>query len=155
MWRASLFVLVVSFCAPAHAEATCPWLTQGTAATLLGGDVSVIVHVIEGMGSCDFVSNTNGGTKASPSRASLHLRIQVSHSSSKECATGERLTGIGEDAVLCSQTAAGDQQDIVRGRVRSTYFLCVLEGAKTNSTDDAFQRTTIERIAEVVAGNLF
>ncbi|WP_263380311.1 hypothetical protein [Granulicella paludicola] len=113
------------------------------------------VHVTEGTGGCDFVSNTNGGTKASASRANLHLRIEVSHSSPKECAAGERLTGIGEDAVLCSQTVAGEQQDMVRGRVRSTYFLCLLEAAKTNSTDEALQRTTLERIAEVVAGNLF
>jgi hypothetical protein len=79
----------------------------------------------------------------------------VSPSLPKECATGERLTGIGEDAVLCSLTVAGEQQDIIRGRVRGTYFLLVLKSAKTNSTDEALQRTTLERIAEVVAGSLF
>jgi hypothetical protein len=49
----------------------------------------------------------------------------------------------------------GEQRDIIRGRVRGTYFLLVLKAARANSTDEALHKTTLERIAEVVAGNLF
>lgn len=155
MCRALLFVFVVILYAQAHAEATCPWLTQGTAATLLGGDVTVAVQVTAGAGKCEFVSNASGRSKESASGGSLRLRIEVNSSSPKKCATGEPLPGIGEDAVLCSMAVAGEQQDIIRGRVRNTYFLLELRTPETNANDEALHRTALERIAEAVTGNLF
>jgi hypothetical protein len=121
----------------------------------MGGEVNTVVHVTAGKGSCDFVSYANDGSNGPTPGDSLHLMIAVGLSSPKECVTGERLTGIGEDSVLCSAAVGGAQQEIIRGRVRGTYFLLVLRAAKATPSDKALHRTMLEHIAEVVAGNLF
>lgn len=155
MLRACALVFLLSLCAKAHAEEACPWLTKGTVAALMGGDVSVAVHVLAGEGTCDFLRDANGGSNGPAPGDGLHLRIAVSPLPPKECATGERLTGIGEDSVLCSMDVEGTHREMIRGRVRDKYVLVTLSIAKKNPAYDASLRQMLERATEEVAGNLF
>jgi hypothetical protein len=145
---------LIAFCAEAHAQEACPWLTKGTAAALLGGDVGVQVRVSKGEGVCDFQRETSGRSNARMPEDGLRLRIAVGHLMPKECATGERLTGIGEDSVLCGMDVAGARQEMIRGRVRDKYFLFTLIAAAGSPADTSWLRKTLEQGAEEVAGNL-
>jgi len=136
--------MLLALVAAAHAQQACPWLTQGTAAALMGGEVSATVHGSATEGTCEFQRSPPG---------SLHMSIAVSHSQPKQCTTGEPLTGIGQDAVFCMSDAGNGHVVTIRSRVRSTFFLLTLTGKVT--TDKASLRNVLEQAAEEVAGNLF
>ncbi len=144
-----VLLLMLSLGAAAHAQDVCPWLTQGTAATLMGGEVSTSVHVAGGEGMCEFLRRGSTGTH------SLAMRIAVNHQTPQDCPSGERLTGIGQDAALCTSDAGGEHHVIIRGRVRSIHFLLTLVGRENNASEKALMRTALEQAAEEVAGNLF
>ncbi len=155
MWRVYALLSLFSLCACARAQEICPWLTQGTAAALLGEDVQVHIHVSAGEGDCEFVPRAGGDPSgAVPSTGKL-MTIVVSHQSSKECATGERLAGIGEDSIFCEADVEGSHRETIRGRVRSKYFLLMVTSRKTSASDNASLRHSLEQVAEEVAGNLF
>jgi hypothetical protein len=143
--------------APAHAPTpaplkdTCPWLTQGSAARALGGDVLVTVDVPNTVeGSCRF--SRQGGSSNS-------LEILVSKSAAPKCPTEVMvLRGIGNQAVRCKDAGShGVVTEIINSRVRERNFSVTMmvhgqnNAAKTpESQDDA-----LEQIAEQVAGNLY
>jgi hypothetical protein len=141
VWRAALFLLMLTVCAAARGQQSCPWLTQGTAAALLGGAVRANAQVAEGVGSCEFVREDG----------SLRLKIVVSHARPKECVNGTALTGVGEDAVACTEEIAGEHRETIRGRVRAHYFLLTMS-ARSGSLS---MRDALEQVGEEVAGNLF
>jgi len=151
-WMLCLLALgVISAYGQAVAPAACPWLTQGTAARVLGGDVSVDVHVSEaGEGTCSFVRGTDAQTL---------LRIEVSKSTLPGCgADAKELRGIGNEALRCTLPAEGNHAvEKISGRVRDRYFTLTKRYRFTseargpaNTQDDA-----LEQAAESVAGNLF
>jgi hypothetical protein len=82
------------------------------------------------------------------------MTIAVSHLPPKECATGKQLTGIGQDAVLCSMNSQGLHHEIIRGHVRTTYFILTMTGKAAGASDKALS-IPLEQAAEEVAGNLF
>jgi hypothetical protein len=155
VWRACLLLFMLSLCPGARAQQACPWLTQGTAAGLMGGDVSASVHVSAGEGTCEFVRAVGGDHPGAGSKSSLHLRIVVSHLPPPECARGERLTGIGQDAALCRTDAKGEHHEIIVGRVRTTHFVLTLTAREASASHEASFRGSLEQAAEEVSGNLF
>lgn len=155
MWRACALLAMLSLCAGANAQEVCPWLTQGTAAALMGGSVSANVHVSVGEGTCEFSRGAGGDHAGAAMGSSLHMKIVVTNLPPKECVTGERLTGVGEDAVLCRMDSEGEHRETIRGRVRATYFLLTLIAKETSTTDKGSLRRSLEQAAEEVAGNLF
>jgi hypothetical protein len=140
--------------AVAHGEEVCPWLTQGTAAALMGGDVTSNVHVSAREGSCEFLRSEGNDRLSGVSDTSLHMKIVISHIPPTECVTGKRLTGIGQDAFLCITNAGGKYQQIIRGRVRATYFILTLTGKEVSEADKTPSKA-LEQAAEEVTGNLF
>jgi hypothetical protein len=122
-----------------HTQTTCPWLTQGSASNLLGGDVAMKVSVsVTGQGSCRFV------------RSDDTLEILVSKAALAVCPRGStELKGIGNQAATCKASGRGY---VVSGRVRDFHFTVtqIARGKKSSVEQDALQQ-----IAEQVAGNLY
>jgi hypothetical protein len=152
---ASVFVLAAAIQAqtpaPSATAKSCPWLTEGSAARVLGAPVSVSVNVSDaGEGSCMFsLKQGSGGT----------IKIEVSKSALLSCGKdGTAMIGVGNEATRCKLPGSSDPNaELVNGRVRSMHFNIVVHAnGKTGSTsssdahDDDLQKT-----AESVAGNLF
>jgi hypothetical protein len=133
---------------PARSQTTCPWLTQGSASSLLGRDVSIKVDVSDtGEGSCRFL------------RPHDSLEILVSKTALASCPTGSiALKGIGNQAARCkapgSHSGGGD---MISGRVRDLHFTLTrtAHGQKLPVTLPDAQQDALEQIAEQIAGNLF
>jgi hypothetical protein len=135
----------------ARSQTTCPWLTQGSASTMLGGDVSVKVSVSEtGKSFCRFLRQQGSHNS---------LEILVSKAALVSCPAGSTaLKGIGNQAARCK--APGSRSggvDMVSGRVRDTYFTLThtaLGQKRPVKLSDA-QGDALEQIAEQIAGNLY
>lgn len=121
----------------------------------MASDVRVSVHVSEGEGSCEFLRTAVDYDNRAAAGEALVLRITVNRQLPRECATGEPLKGIGQDALFCAEDAYGKHQQIIRGRVRDTYFILALTSNETKSSNKAALRRTLEQAAEEVAGNMF
>ena len=141
-------LLLLSAAELADAQEACPWLTEGTAAALMGGDVSATMHVSGGMGTCDFILDRKSGD-------AVRMDIAVSHRSANECVQGERLPGVGQDAFACRTNTGGEHREVIRGRVRGMFFLLTLTTTDTRSIDEALWSKRLEQAAEAVAGSLF
>jgi hypothetical protein len=136
---------------PARSPTTCPWLAQGSASGLLGGDVSIKVSVSDtGAGSCRFL-RTQGSHDA--------LEILVSNTALASCPAGStELKGIGNQAERCkapgSHSGGGD---MISGRVRDLHFTVTrtAHGQKLPVKLPDAQEDALEQIAEQIAGNLF
>jgi len=130
---------------------SCPWLTEGSAAKALGGDVSVTVKVANaGEGSCKFARQQD---------APNSLEILVSKASLSSCPTGSiRLTGVGNEASECKlQSPHGEASEMVSSRVRDMNFTVTLaEQEHRSHTKSMDERDDVAaQIAEQVAGNLY
>lgn len=135
----------------ARGATACPWLTQGSAAALLGGEVTSAVTATEtNEGSCTF-SRTRGTTSS--------LEVTVQKGTLAGCPESSRkLKAIGNEALLCAiAPSANESGEEVSGRVRDSFFTIVLRvrgPGKAGMSLDA-QRVAVEQAAEQVAGNLF
>ncbi|MGC2604381.1 MAG: hypothetical protein WA419_02380 [Silvibacterium sp.] len=136
---------------PRSQNTGCPWLTQGTAARALGGDVSVSVNVSgTGEGSCRF-SQQPGSPHS--------LEILVSKAALPTCPPDStNLKGIGNQAARCKRPGShGEIVEMVSSRVRDRYFTVTLTSREqkglVKSPDP--QDDELEQIAEKVAGSLY
>jgi hypothetical protein len=164
MWSRSLFVLLLSSAAMAqtqygssanpatipHGQTGCPWLSQGSAAHALGGDVSATMRVSNGEGTCSF--------SRQPSAPDM-LEIAVSKAVLPVCPPGSTsLRGIGNEAMSCRHGAPrGDSVEMISSRVREVHFTVTLttRSPKNSVKPDDPQNDVLEQIAEQVAGNLY
>jgi hypothetical protein len=130
----------------ARSQTTCPWLTQGSASRVLGGDVSTKVSVADtGEGSCRFLREP---------RSPDSLKILVSKNALASCPTeSKELKGIGNQAAMCRVKGV----EMVSGRVRDLHFTVTLasRGQRSPAKSPDAQEDALELIAEQVAGNLF
>jgi hypothetical protein len=122
---------------PSSADATCPWLTEGSAAKVLGGQVHVILNVASStQGTCTFVKTA---------RPQEQLKVLVGAGNIPSCPTGSaKVIGVGDQASRCHLPHSAQ---MISGNVRTVDMAITLSG---NQTEDA-----IQQIAEQVAGNLF
>ena len=164
MWRAALLCLLLPSAAfaqtqygtaakpgPApHPQTGCPWLTEGSAAHTLGGDISAIVKVAEGQGTCTFTR------KQTPMDL---LEISVSKAALHSCPSGSAsLRGIGNEALTCRHGGAhGDMVEMVSSRVRDQNFTVTLttRSQKNAGKADDPQNDALEQVAEQIAGSLY
>jgi hypothetical protein len=148
-----LFIIASSADAMGQATTSCPWLTTGTAAKLLGGEVTVVAHVDGSFaGSCRFVRQSGDLTAS--------IEVLVGSTDSHLCPEGSiKLNALGNAAVQCHVRDAY----IIAGRIRDVYFavsMTNLSGATKQEPDDprladAYGASALERIAEQVVGNLY
>jgi hypothetical protein len=147
-----------AFAASAAAEEhTCPWITAGTAAALLGGDVATYVVLGKAEdGSCRFVRHRQPDQQEQKTAAELEITVDRMKDPASTFATytarcrGEKtaLRGIGNEAYACD-LASGIG---IVGRVRDAAFMLLLN---TKIPNDASLRAHLSEAAEQVAGNLF
>jgi hypothetical protein len=129
----------------------CPWLTQGTAAKMLGGDVSVILNLSDsGEGSCKF-SREQGPSEI--------LEIVVKKADLAGCPTDSvALRAIGNEAAMCKHAGPnGEVVQMVSSRVRDQHFIVTITSRaheKAAKAPDP-QDEPVARVAEQVAGSLF
>jgi hypothetical protein len=134
----------------AQAETGCPWLTEGSAAHMLGGDVSVSVTA----------TNKDDGTCRFSRRSEPRgvLEIAVARQPQQVCsARSMKLKGIGNEATRCSLRAPhGQAAEMISSRVRDLFFTVVSRmPAKKAVKSVNLQEDGLEQIAEQVAGNLY
>lgn len=151
MLRLWLICALFSILTPsARAQQTCPWLTQGTAAKLMGGPVTADVHTITAnQGSCVFTRGTSGNT--------VVLRIETGPALSAVCVDGDHLHGVGNQALRCATDQAHEHREAIHGNVRATHFALILtvpDSAASLLPQDV-QRNAAEQAGEEVAGSLF
>lgn len=151
------FLLLVVFAAPATALAqssqSCPWLNAGTAAKILGADVSVSAHADSNWsGMCRFV--TINGKEGS-------IEIIIGKTDAHACgANRTSIAAIGNEAWLCSANGTHRQVvQILTGRVRDAWFVVRMaagsEPAALSSETEPFHSSPIKFLAEQVSGNLY
>jgi hypothetical protein len=146
-----LFLLLISLPIAqlrAQQPSTCPWLSQGSAAHALGGDVSVTVSTANpSEGSCRF-SRQQGPPD--------FLEIRVSKSSLSKCpADATQLKGIGNQAERCRLPGYHSEVvDMISSRIRDLHFTVTLtlHGPKKSQNP---QEDPLEQVAEQVAGSLY
>lgn len=135
----------------AHAQAACPWLTQGTAEAYLQAPVTPFTNLSSSNeGSCLFTLHHEAATSA--------LKITVTTTPQTTCPSGKPLTGIGTEATLCSTHSTHNRTtDTVSGRVRTYYFTIELSitGKSTPTLSTEQRQLIVEQAAQEVAGNLF
>ena len=165
MWARILLLLLLSTVAlaqtqygtapkatrPVPAQKGCPWLTEGTAAHALGGDVSVTASVSDiGEGLCSFSRRQD---------ADDSLEILVSKAALPACPPeSTSLKGIGNEALACRPHASqGHAVEMISSRVRDFRFtvtLTTLDQKASPKPVDA-QNDALEQVAEQVAGSLY
>jgi len=125
---------------PSSAGTTCPWVTEGSAAKVLGGEVHVILNVASPtQGTCTFVKTT---------RPQEQLKVLVGAGNVPSCPAGSaRVIGVGDQASRCHLPHSAQ---MISGRVRTVDMAITLSSSSASQSEDA-----IEQIAEQVAGNLF
>ncbi len=147
---------------PAHAANNCPWMSEATASSLLGGDAAVVyVAATERKPAvCTFTQQTSQGVR------SLQLAVQVVGDPQARLAQAESTCGtepaplhaIGNEAIFCrGEDGQGQRSEHAVGRVRDQLF-SILIG--TSVKDDAVLtrdalKARIYTASEQVAGNLF
>jgi hypothetical protein len=119
------------------AVSTCPWVTEGSAAKVLGGEVHAILNVANPtQGTCTFVKTA---------RPQEQLKVLVGAGNIPSCPAGSaKVIGVGDQASRCRLPHSAQ---MISGNVRAVDMAITLSG---NQPDDALQQ-----IAEQVAGNLF
>jgi hypothetical protein len=155
----ALIVFVGAGTALGHAAPMCPWLTSGTAERFLGGEVSVAANVDSSGagGSCSF---TRPGGDRAPS-----IEILVGPIDTHACPQDSiKLKALGNEAVQCRLSASPSKQsDQIAGRIRKTFFVVTITnvpGATRKEPEDprikdAYGASPIERLTELVVGNLY
>ncbi|MGA8531998.1 MAG: hypothetical protein WB622_19905 [Acidobacteriaceae bacterium] len=131
------------------AEAACPWLTEGTAADALGGNVTVTVAGNSSEGSCRF-ARRDGSMD--------FLEIHVGAEPLRACPTGSLpLRGIGNEAQRCRMAGAhGMMEEMASGSVRALHFTVTLAGRASRGSGKASESDdNLARIADEVAGSLY
>ena len=137
--------------APAtESRSVCPWLTQGSAANALGGDVSATIAVSNsGEGFCRF---------SRPQAPHNSLEILVGKGLSACPAGSPVVRAIGNEATRCRLSGPkGQLAEMMSSRVRDLHFTVTLTltAQKTLVKSPDPQEDQLEQIAEQVAGNLY
>ena len=158
-------LLTASLPALAQSPASCPWLTLGTASSLLGVSAAVRVQLAEdGSGSCRFQPQTE--TDSAPTQS---LIVTVTTHPGTVCDShATPLRGIGNQAEECVLAASRSQDAAsgvtrIAGKVRDHWFVLDASGLPRSSLrnppprwpDEAARPTQLELAAEQVADNLY
>ena len=153
------FALVLIFSSAltgfSQTPAVCPWLTTGSAAVALGGEVTIVTQSSGNWdGSCKFEHHSEKVTQT--------IEILLSRTDSHPCPAGSTtLKALGNSAVQCAHTKPnGDESDTIAGRVRDAYFVVTMTNVRgaigeQARSSDPFDASPLERVAEQVVGNLF
>ena len=150
-------LIVLATISMAQEPVTCPWFSSGSAQTVLGGPVTLHLHMGEnGQGLCEFTSQSGDISKM--------LRILVGKADKHVCPPGStQIEALGNDAMQCRRPdEQGHTWDAIAGRMRDTFFVVttsnVPDALKIPAVEgrpaDQYGASILERAAEQVVGNL-
>jgi len=156
-----ILILAPAAAAMAQAGAVCPWFTAGSAAKVLGGDVSLTAHLTaqpngSWEGDCRFVRGSGASAPA--------IAILIGEVDTHPCPPASaKLKALGNEAMQCHQTIQGEQADTIAGRMRDLYFVVTMidvpEATRDKPADarlaSPYGASALERVAEQVVGNLY
>jgi hypothetical protein len=153
-----LLALVPATTSFAQTGASCPWFTAGSAAKVLGGDVTTVVRTTGNWeGSCLF-------TRASVS-VKQEIDILVGKADTHPCPErSNKVIALGNEAVQCERMESPTQSEAtIAGRIRDVYFVVSMvnvpaatrEPSLNAKPPDRFGGSLLERTAEEVVGNLY
>jgi hypothetical protein len=152
-----LFLALSSVVCSAQTPAVCPWLTTGSAESVLGGAVALAMHVDgNAQGNCRF-------TRANGIEQKV-IEIVIGKADTQPCPHGStNLTALGNEAVQCKTANQGKTVNMIAGRVRDIFFVVSITNLPDAATvpdgpapaHDSFNASILERVAEQVAGNLY
>jgi hypothetical protein len=145
-WATSVHAQSVS-----AAHHRCAWLTEGSAASLLGGEVSPTASLSDsGEGSCKFMRRQEPFDS---------LEVTVSKSALPTCPPiSTNLVGIGNPTSMCRILGAhGLAAVLISGRVRDFYFTVSVDYSKRKTPPQSteLREDLMALVADQVAGNLF
>jgi hypothetical protein len=137
--------------AVAAARHSCAWLTEGSAAGLLGGEVTPTASLSDaGEGSCKFIRRQEPFDS---------LEVIVSKTALPTCPPDStRLVGVGNPTSMCRILGArGLTAELISGRVRGFYFTLTIDFSrrKTPPQSTEVREDLMAQVADQVAGNLF
>lgn len=148
---------------PAHAANNCPWMTEATASSLLGGDAVGAYTAAVGAAPavCTFTRSNPEATRTIRVSVEIVSTSPHEHLATMEQTCGahaEALQAIGNEAVFCStKTPDASATELALGRVRDQVFTITLatslKGDRELTTD--VLKAHLYTAAEQVAGNLF
>ncbi|HUN85964.1 MAG TPA: hypothetical protein VMU48_16415 [Terracidiphilus sp.] len=158
---ARIFVLlwfVPAVTAWAQTQTSCPWFTAGSAAKVLGGDVTIMAHSTGNWeGSCLFTRKTDSSLQ--------DIEILIGKVKSDPCPVGSpRVIALGNEAMQCQRMTAAAQPEItIAGRIKDVYFVISMvnpspapgESPAGARHPDSGGASLIEQVAEQVVGNLY
>jgi hypothetical protein len=129
----------------------CPWFTERSAVTALGGDVKVTLTLATGtQGICTFIKQQSPEDE---------LKIIVGGNNVPSCPPGStKVVGVGTRANRCRMTASqGGIQEMIGGAVREKNFAVIIAMRVDPSAASSPSPKTdiLQQVAEQVAGNLF
>lgn len=150
----ALCLFAVLFFAPVgtHAANVCPWFSQGSADTVLGGDSKAVIQVSEaGEGFCSFTLHQAG---------TVTLKVTVHTIPDPPCPAGSaQLKGIGNEAAICTRRPSHDEViERIVSRVREKHFTVSINVQRKSTQPPEVGRhyeDGLKQLAEQVAGNLF
>ena len=131
------------------AVTACPWLTEGSAVRVLGGNVKVFSQTTSSAaGLCIFTKLDSVGDE---------LKIIVGSSAPACPVRSAQVVGVGTQASHCDRNASSQEiEGMVSGAVREKRFAVVLSKRTASTKPEKLQNSSIlDQVAEQVAGNLF
>jgi hypothetical protein len=156
--RTLAILFFLSCCAASvHAQAAaaahhgCAWLTEGSAASLLGGEVAPTASLSDsGEGSCKFMRRQEPFDS---------LEVTISKSALPTCPPNStNLVGVGNPTSMCKISGAhGLTAVLISGRVRDFYFTVSVDYSKRKAPPQTteLREDLMAQVADQVAGNLF
>ncbi|HMF74906.1 MAG TPA: hypothetical protein VK604_04525 [Bryobacteraceae bacterium] len=159
------FVLpAIAFLLPSlcHAQESCPWFNQASAAGVLDSAVGLVVthpdpdHKVDMI--CDFTS------KAGPAARQLRIDVRTKGraggdlglATAKCTAKPVAVNAVGNEALACSLDAKnGQRTEQVAGRMRDRIFVVQISTNDRAWVVDDELRERTRSVADQVAGNLF
>ena len=153
---AMLFILSC-WAASAHAQSvaaahhSCAWLTEGSAAGLLGGEVTPTASLSDtGEGSCKFIRRQEPFDS---------LEVTVSKTALPTCPPDStKLIGVWNPTSMCKILGPrGLTAELISGRVRECYFTLTIDFSKRKMPPQSteIREDLMAQVADQVAGNLF
>jgi hypothetical protein len=135
----------------AGAHHGCAWLTEGSAAGLLGGEVAPTASLSDtGEGSCKFIRRQEPFDS---------LEVMVSKTALPTCPPNStRLVGVGNPTSMCRILGPhGLTAELISGRVRDFYFTLTIDFSKRKTPPQSTEvrEDLMAQVADQVAGNLF
>ncbi|HTW30443.1 MAG TPA: hypothetical protein VMD76_02120 [Candidatus Sulfotelmatobacter sp.] len=153
-----ILMLSAGSCFAQTPVAVCPWLSTGSAAQALGGQVETDFQIESNwQGTCRFTRGSGTDRES--------IEITIGKVDTHACSAGSaKVVGLGNEAVECKAANPGGLAlEVIAGRVRDVHFVVGITNPHRASTTtpaathrgDPEKVPVLEVVAEQVVGSLY